>query len=273
VVRCSILRTNGGGHPGLPGPLIEMPQDSLNFRDLGGLPAGNGRIRHGVLYRSEGPRNFTPAQQGELQGMGFRSIVDLRSAQERDEAPYEWHGPDCHWLGLDVNADLRVFGHDGRERLLQGPDADIAISTMIDAYREIVTALLPHWPVIAKALISQKTPMLLNCTAGKDRTGVAIAMLLEMAGVSREDILTDYMRSARFGENLIRDGQLEAGLMASFGFMPSQAQVDALIGVRADYLEAAWDEVARGWTDVPGYFAAAGLDETVQQGVRASLVD
>jgi protein-tyrosine phosphatase len=250
-----------------------MPANSLNFRDLGGLPAASGRIRSGVLYRSEGPRNFTPDQLVTLQGMGFRAIVDLRSAREREDAPHDWHGPDCRWLGLDVNADLRVFGHDGRERLLLGPEPEIAVEIMTATYGEIVGALSPHWSAIAGALLAGEVPMFLNCTAGKDRTGVAIALLLELAGVSREDILNDYMRSVVFGENLVRDGQLEAGLMSSFGFMPSQGQIDALVGVRADYLEAAWDEIALRWSDVPGYFAAAGLDTAMQQRVRAVLVD
>lgn len=250
-----------------------MPADSLNFRDLGGLPASGGLTRSGVLYRSEGPRNFTPTQFEALQGMGFRSIVDLRSAQEREEAPHEWHGADCRWLGLDVNADLRVFGHDGRERLILGPEPEIAISTMAETYREVVGALMSHWPIIAGVLLDGEVPMLLNCTAGKDRTGVAIALLLELAGVPRDAIVEDYMRSVRFTENLLRSGELEAGLMASFGFMPSAGQVDALIGVRADYLEAAWDEVAQGWGDVPGYFVAAGLNTDMQQRIRAVLVD
>jgi protein-tyrosine phosphatase len=250
-----------------------MAADSLNFRDLGGLLAAGGRTRCGVLYRSEGPRNFSPGQLETLQGMGFRSIVDLRSAQERKEAPHVWHGPDCRWLELDVNADLRVFGHHGRDRLLMGPEPEIAIATMAETFREIVGALIPHWPVIAGALLGGEVPMLLNCTAGKDRTGVAIALLLEVAGVSRDVILQDYMRSEVFSDNLKRGDQLEPGLMASFGFMPSQGQIDALIGVRADYLEAAWDEVARGWSDVPGYFAAAGLDGAVQQRIRAVLVE
>lgn len=250
-----------------------MPETNLNFRDLGGLAAGAGRVRTGVLYRSEGPRNFTGDQLASLQAKGFRSIVDLRSAREREEAPHDWHGPDCRWLGLDVNADLRVFGHDGRERLIQGPEPEIAIATMAETYREVVTALMPHWPVIAGALIDGEVPMMLNCTAGKDRTGVAIALLLELAGVSRDVIIEDYMRSSIFGDNLVRDGEVEPGMMASFGFMPSTGQIDALIGVRADYLEAVWDEIAQRWTDVPGYFDAAGLDETTQSRVRAVLVN
>ncbi len=250
-----------------------MPETTLNFRDLGGLAAAGGSIRSGVLFRSEGPRNFTADQLASLQARGFRSIVDLRSAQERKEAPHDWHGPDCRWLELDVNADLRVFGNDGRERLIKGPEPEIAIATMAETYREIVGALMPHWPVIAGALLADEVPMLLNCTAGKDRTGVAIALLLEIAGVSREEIVEDYLRSARFGDNLVRDGEVEPGMMASFGFMPSQGQIDALIGVRADYLDAAWDEIARGWGDVPNYFAAAGLDGADQHRIRTALVD
>jgi protein-tyrosine phosphatase len=250
-----------------------MSVTGLNFRDLGGLPAAGGRIRSGVLYRSEGPRNFSNEHLASLQAMGIRSIVDLRSAQERKDAPHAWQGPDCRWLELDVNADLRVFGHHGRERLIKGPDPEIAIVTMAETFREIVVALIPHWPVIAGALIDGEVPMLLNCTAGKDRTGVAIALLLEVAGVSRDVIVEDYLLSAIFGDNLVRSGELEPGLMASFGFMPSQGQIDALIGVRADYLEAAWDEIARGWSDVPNYFAAAGLDGAALRRISAVLVD
>lgn len=249
-----------------------MPISSLNIRDLGGLPAEGGRVREGVLYRSEGPRNFTPEQLEVLKGLGVRAIIDLRSAHERNEAPHGWQGPDCAWHGLDVNADLRVFGNEGRERLSRGPELDIAIEAMTDAYREIVGALLPHWRVIGDELAEGKTPMLVNCTAGKDRTGVSIALLLEIAGVSREIIMEDYLRSAIFGENLARGETLGPALMASYGFMPSPEQVDALIGVRPDYLQAAWAEIDRGWRDVPSYFEHAGLNSAQQGRIRSVLV-
>lgn len=250
-----------------------MPIDGLNFRDIGGLPTRNGHTRPQVMFRSEGPRNFAPAQLAALRDIGFRTIVDLRSAGERDAVPHDWHGPECRLLGLNVNADLRVFGNEGRERLLQGPEPAIAIATMAETYREIVGALVPHWPTMAEALLAGEVPVLLNCTAGKDRTGVAIALLLELAGVARDAIMADYLRSAIFGENLERDGGVEPGFMASFGFMPSPGQVQALIGVRREYLEAAWDEIARGWSSVPHYFAAAGLDSAMQRRIAAVLAD
>lgn len=249
-----------------------MPFNSLNIRDLGGIPAAGGRVRANVLIRSEGPRNFTPDHLAVLQGLGIKAIIDLRSAPERTEAPHGWQGPDCCWHGLDVDADLRVFGNEGRERLSRGPDQAIAIEAMAEAYREIVSALLPHWRAIGDALAAGRTPLLVNCTAGKDRTGVSIALLLEMAGVPRDLIMQDYLRSAIFGENLTRGGALGPGLMASYGFMPSPGQVDALIGVRPDYLHAAWAEIARGWRDVPSYFEEAGLDGAQQRRIRTVLV-
>jgi protein-tyrosine phosphatase len=250
-----------------------MPLTSLNFRDLGGLPARGGMLRQGVLYRSEGPINFSREGRAALQALKFRTIVDLRSARERDEAPHDWHDFNCSWLGLDVNVDLRVFGNDGRERLSAGSDEALAIDIMAETYRELPGALLPHWKTIAETAVEGGVPMLINCTAGKDRTGVAVALLLELAGVPREAILTDYMQSIRFGENLVRSGEVEPGFMQSYGFMPSPLQIDALIGVRADYLEAAWDEIANGWSGLEHYFEEAGVDGGLQRRIRGLLVE
>jgi protein-tyrosine phosphatase len=132
--------------------------------------------------------------------------------------------------------------------------------------------LQPHWSAIADCFQDAASPVLFNCTAGKDRTGVAIALLLELAGVSREAIMQDYLRSSIFGENLKQSGMLEAGFMGSYGFMPSPGQVDALIGVRAEYLHAAWSEIDQGWSGVSHYLAEAGMAEASQQQIRKFLV-
>jgi protein-tyrosine phosphatase len=245
----------------------------LNFRDVGGLASAEGkRLREGILYRGEGPRNFSTNDLAVLASLGIATIVDLRSAGERAEMPHSWHGQDCQWLGLDVNADLRVFGNEGRERLSTGGDTAIAIATMEDTYREIPAALLPHWPVIGEVLRAGALPVLINCTAGKDRTGVAVALLLELAGVSRAVIMADYLRSDVFGANMLREGTVEPGFMASYGFLPSQGQMEALIGVRPEYLHAAWTEIEQTWSGVVAYFEAAGLNRPLQRELRDLLI-
>lgn len=249
-----------------------MVLDLLNFRDLGGMAAGQGAIRPGALFRSEGPANFTEAQQEVLGSLGIRNIIDLRSAPEQAAAPHAWHGPDCYWRGLHVDADLRVFGHEGRDRLIKGSDPQIAVDTMVETYREIPSALLPHWAEIAECLGDSELPVLINCTAGKDRTGVVVALILEMAGVPRNAILKDYLSSEIFGRNIQASGKLEAGLMASFGFLPSQGQIDALIGVRPEYLVAAWEAIEQGWSSIPNYLAEAGVSIPAQQEIAKVLV-
>tara|TARA_R110000824_G_scaffold216686_1_gene403270 strand:- start:199 stop:963 length:765 start_codon:yes stop_codon:yes gene_type:complete len=249
------------------------PITHLNFRDLGGLPAGQGVTAAGKFFRSEGPRNFTATQIEELQSFQIRTIIDLRSGQEREEVPHQWHPSSCQWLGLDVDADLRVFGDEGRERLKQGTDPEIAVETMKDAYRSIPGSLSGHWPAIAEALVADRVPVLINCTAGKDRTGVAVAFLLESVGVSRDYILQDYLKSSVFGDNMVRAGTLEAGFMNSYGFLPSPGQIDALVGVRADYLEAAWSEVDKLWSGLEHYFEDAGVDQNMRDAICNMLVE
>jgi protein-tyrosine phosphatase len=251
---------------------MSEPITSLNFRDLGGLPASGGQVRSGTLYRSEGPRNFSTSQLAELQALGINAIIDLRSADERKDAPHQWQGQDCTWLGLDVDADLRVFGHEGRERISKGPDPAIAIDTMKETYRSIPKSLVRHWPVIAETLLSGDAPTLINCTAGKDRTGVAVAFLLEIAGVSRTTIMNDYLASQVFCDNMFRAGTIEAGFMGSYGFMPSHGQIEALVGVRSEYLETAWSEIDQNWSGLDAYFVASGLSKTAQSALRSRLV-
>tara|TARA_R110001606_G_scaffold354799_4_gene505525 strand:+ start:786 stop:1550 length:765 start_codon:yes stop_codon:yes gene_type:complete len=245
----------------------------LNFRDLGGLPVGQGVTAAGKLFRSEGPRNFTATQIEELQAFQIQTIIDLRSGQEREEMPHQWHQPSCQLLGLEVDADLRVFGDEGRERLKQGRDPAIAVETMKEAYRSIPGSLSRHWPVIAETLVTDRVPALINCTAGKDRTGVAVAFLLESVGVSREYILQDYLKSRVFGDNMLRAGTIEAGFMNSYGFLPSPGQIDALVGVRADYLEAAWSEVDKQWSGLDHYFEDAGMDQKMRGAICDMLIE
>lgn len=244
----------------------------LNFRDLGGLPtAAGGQLRHGVLFRSEGPKNFVEAHSAELRAIGFSAIFDLRSAGEREEAPHDWQDLTCAWLHCDMNQDLRAADRTEWERLREGDDAAAGIAVMAQNYAAMPAALLEHWRPMAEALLGGRTPALINCTAGKDRTGVAVAVLLDLLEVPREAILADYRLSAIFGRNMEIQGSLERGFMDSFGFVPGPAVIAALVGVRDEFLGAALDEVAARWGGAQGYFEAAGLGGAMQDDLRAVM--
>ena len=100
---------------------------------------------------------------------------------------------------------------------------------------------------------------------------MAVAVILDLLNVPREAIMADYRQSAIFGRNMVIEGSIEHGFMASFGFVPGPAVMAALVGVRDEFLEAALDEIAARWGGTQAYLEAAGLDGATQDRLRAVL--
>src|SRR3546814_7858279 len=92
----------------------------LNFRDVGGLPAHEGkRVREGVLFRSEGPAAMLPQHLDAMRSIGFGLVCDLRSSNERTAAPNSWCDERTRLLDVEITADLRADGNSeiGREHV------------------------------------------------------------------------------------------------------------------------------------------------------------
>ena len=247
-----------------------MALSDLNFRDLGGLPTAGGEpLSRGILLRGEGPKNLDEAHRNELRTLGVRAIFDLRSAGERAESPHDWHDASCTWHHFDMNNDLRAASATEWDRLRDNPDPAAGVLVMSQNYAAMPAALMHYWPEMTDALLGGATPAVINCTAGKDRTGVAVALLLDLLEVPREAILADYLKSAIFGENMAIKGSIERDFMESFGFVPSKPVIDALVGVRREFLDAAFDRVDGEWGGIEQYFAASGVDAARQRELRA----
>jgi protein-tyrosine phosphatase len=255
-------------------PAMTLALSKLNFRDLGGLPTLDGKvIRSGVLFRSEGPASFFDEHRAELGALGVRSVCDLRSGSERTAAPNDWCGPGCRVLHLDMNTDLRAAGAEEWESLRRDPSAANARRVMINNYCLMPAALSPHLAKIVAALLASEVPMVVHCTAGKDRTGVAIALLLTLLRVGREDILSDYTKSDVFGRNLRMAGSVNEAFHASFGFVPSEAAISMLIGTDRGFLLAALATVGREWGSIDAYFEASGVSADRREQLRAMVLE
>src|SRR3546814_13799173 len=102
-----------------------------------------------------------------------------------------------------MNTDLRASGNEGWTALKNDPSEHGARSAMLVNYRDMPRALLPHLHLLIEAIIEGEMQMLVHCTAGKERTGVTIAVLLLALGVSREDVVRDNLRSVVFAEDVL----------------------------------------------------------------------
>ena len=114
--------------------------------------------------------------------------------------------------------------------------------------------------------------MIFKCSAGKDRTGVMIAILLHALGVPHDMVVADYQRSDIFARNLRLRGGIEEQFNEAFGFIPEKELIDAMIGVDVALLDAAFDAIKAEFSDLDGYFAAAGIDAALLGRLRATMV-
>lgn len=245
----------------------------LNFRDVGGLPvAGGASLRSGLLYRSEGPASFVEEHHRELSALGFRSVCDLRSDIEREKVPNDWCGPDCRLLDLDMNTDLRAQNEEAWKTLGADPSPGRATAVMAQNYGLMPQAFQRHAAVFVDALLDGETPMLVHCTAGKDRTGVVVALLLDLLGVPRDVIALDYAKSSVVAQSPVVSRHLREDMEKAFGFAPPEATVAALIGVDARFLENALVAIDATWSGADGYFEAAGVDAGRRQALKSLMI-
>jgi protein-tyrosine phosphatase len=233
-----------------------------NFRDLGGLTATDGRrVRPGLLFRTEGPAHLGAADVAALQALGIRTVCDLRSEAERLAHPNAWCGEEAK-LNAEIAIDVRVQGNKAWDLMRADPTAAGGRAAMMYNYRAMGQAIdAPFRQLIERLLTGQGAPVIIHCTAGKDRTGVVVALLLHVLGVQPQQIEADYVLSAvhftgaRFGEGL-RKMFDELGIVN-----PSPELGPAIIGVEKEYLGAAIQEILRESSSLEHFFTQRiGLD-------------
>jgi hypothetical protein len=166
-------------------PERHLPLDGTrNVRDVGGYETATGRrTRWRTLLRSDELTRLPDHAQRQLLDIGIRQVIDLRWPEELDRAPNVFSGSTVvRYTSVPLLADDPV-PHSG----------------LVGMYRHVFDARAPQLAEVARALlVDDGVPAIIGCAAGKDRTGVAIALLLDLVGVPTEVIVTDYALSAGF---------------------------------------------------------------------------
>lgn len=232
---------------------------TYNFREPAGLPAAEGRIRHGKLYRSDSLHRLGEAGRTVLAELGVRLVIDLRDDYEASALPDAIEG-----LGLEV-VRLPVF---------EGLGSSTGGTTIgLDAlYERVVTQ---HTPVVVDAVrriaTSGDDTVLVHCTAGKDRTGIVVALALLSVGVDRSDVVADYARSAVYLDGEWLEGML--AFIARYGMDDTPELRILLGGSPPEVLEGALDLIERRQGSVRQYLLAGGLSLAELAALERALVD
>ncbi len=161
-------------------------QTAHNFRDLGGYPTADGRsTRWGVAYRSDALYSLSSADWGVLEERNVRHVIDLRSAHEwetrgrfRDDVyPVTLH----HFPVLDI-----PWADDDT------PEVDTAYEFLLWAYPEMLRKGGHRLAAAVETVAMLDEPVVFNCAAGKDRTGLVAMLTLGIVGVPDEVIIADF---------------------------------------------------------------------------------
>lgn len=229
---------------------------AVNLRDVGGLPAGGGVTRRGVLWRSGSLATLDAAGRDALAALHLHGIVDLRDDEEVRTQP----------SGLDDR-----FPVPRRVPLFLGSAASFFANdvSLEELYAHILEGAPGRIAEVARAVLAAQ-PVLVHCTVGKDRTGVSVALILAAAGVDRDAVVADYART----EGLLpveRSRRIVSWLRAAH---PDAVHVEELVARSpAPVMAAMLARVDEVYGSAAGYLAAAGLSPDEIAGLRRVLVD
>ncbi|WP_029289259.1 tyrosine-protein phosphatase [Cellulomonas sp. HZM] len=245
-----------------------------NLRDVGGGPTSDGgTVARGVAYRSAELADERIVDDPDLARLAVRTVVDLRTAAERDTRPDHVPAGADHVV-LDVLADMptsaagrvnALFGDPGGlARALGGVDL---AEQMRETYRQLVvsdSARRAYAAFVRVVVDPDRTPVLFHCTAGKDRTGWAATILLLAAGADEAAVAEEFLAvnpavRATFAPLLAQLGE-HADLVAP------------MLEVRADYLAAALAQVSESYGSFDAYLGdGLGLSDLEIGALRRTM--
>ena len=235
----------------------------FNFRDVGGYKAADGSsVRWGRLFRAGRQERMTSADLERVKALGIRTQIDLRRDDEiaaNGPGPLADIGARYLWLPVlppasmdELNREVGTVGISG-ERYLAYFHYDAA-----------------PWRQLFETLADEASyPLVVHCTAGKDRTGVSIALTLAILGVARSVIEADYALTNR-------DVERQVDFIAQNGGLPSgmsRAQLSHLAGVPPDAIGVYLDGVEAGHGSVPAFLESLGVGTDVQDRIRRCLLE
>jgi protein-tyrosine phosphatase len=254
---------------------VRVLSGSPAFRDLGGLPAADGRrIACGRLFRADALHSRDIDANDVLGRLGLRLVCDLRSGEEREFARcLHWLDPSPGILHLELASNIAEQATPWLKRMVQGTDPEAARALMLLTYGEMPRAAAAKLGTLFQRLAAGEWPVLIHCTAGKDRTGLTIASLLWGLGVPGDVVYDDYLRGS--GRDPLDLQSPSSRFFAQILHRPLHADEARIVnGVQREFLDAAISTIEQEWGGVDGYLRRGiGLDDALITALRQQFLE
>jgi protein-tyrosine phosphatase len=242
-----------------------------NFRDIGGYQTLNGHlVKWRQVFRSGYMPKITGDDLTQLRLLGIDTICDLRANDERAERPTIWH----KGTATDLWARDHEYSAGALADLVMRPDliAEQTREGMFEIYRTLPQEQAASYRELLRRIAQGRVPIVFNCSAGKDRTGLATALILSILGVPRSIIDQDYLLS----------NAALAGLVEYMKSSPKYRQLATerldlampILRVESEYLATSFAVIEKTHGTVARYLREAlGVTADEQDAIRANLLD
>jgi len=247
--------------------LDEMVEGAINFRDLGGYPAGETHVRRGLVYRSGMMHHLTDSGLRALaQSHGLRTVIDLRSDEELSGdgiSPFEAHAIAHHHAPVMATIFVDDAERQSRTQAMRENRYD-----WVASYQKMLNEGAPAFHRFFEILADPGAlPAVFHCTGGRDRTGVSATLLLSTLGVDDTTVARDYaLTGLHLRPHLDR-------------FLPTAARMEMTRAQLADLLETTEEPVlmllraiATEYGSTEGYLRAIGVTGDQIVAIQAALL-
>jgi protein-tyrosine phosphatase len=264
----------------LPGERVIRLEGTTNTRDIGGYQTGDmDTIRWGQIIRSDNLSRLTAGDFEKLEEMELKTVIDLRSKQERDHSPTVWQGDNPpQFLHFPIGDSKNEWFAAQKKMMKKNRfTKEQSLEHMVEGYRMIAEEGTSSYQNLMEVVLDESNwPVLIHCTAGKDRSGIGIALIMEALGVDRETIVEEYLLTnevSRINDKAVflskqskssaRGSRFSKGASAS-AWLP-------IVGVDASMLEAYYASVDENYGSMDAFLTELGVDQSARIALAASL--